>query len=143
MNFKDITKRVSVFVTAVMRSWPPQHRCHTDNERQQTENGTQQKDAGDKLPSSYPSVSPQQTVPDIVLTLEELRNFFAPDSKVILGEPILPGRGGDGYFEMEYHPTLIIKFHSLQGNRLTQEAIDFLNSSQQESANVKKNCLSS
>jgi len=90
-----------------------------------------------------PLVRAQQTVPDVVLTLEELYKFFAPDSKVILGEPTLSGRGGEGYFEMEYHPTLIIKFHSLQGNKLTREAIDFLKKSQQESAKEMKNCLSS
>jgi hypothetical protein len=59
MNLKSITKRVSGFVTAVMRSWPPHHRCHPDNEKRQTENGTQPKDAGDKLFLRHSSVSPQ------------------------------------------------------------------------------------
>jgi hypothetical protein len=60
MNFKSTTKRVSGFVTAVMRSWPPHHRCHTDNEQQQPSNGIQQIVAGDKLFLTDSTVSPQQ-----------------------------------------------------------------------------------
>lgn len=68
MNLKSLYRKVSAAVTFVMRSWPPHHKCYTDNEKQQTENGTQPVDAGDKLFLTDSSVSPQQQE-DLIVTL--------------------------------------------------------------------------
>ena len=60
MNFQSLYRKVSDVLAVVMRSWPPHHRCHTDDAKRQISNGTPAVDAGDKLLPTYPSVSPQQ-----------------------------------------------------------------------------------
>ena len=94
MTIKSLYRKVSVVLAVVMRSWPPHHRLNTDNEKRQTENGTQTMDAGDKLLSSYPSVSPQLSYRFHFLQLQEI-------DKDIKGAYVEPLKEKGGYTDLD------------------------------------------
>ena len=60
---------------------------------------------------------------DIELTLQELTALWGGNKHTVrLGNSIIPGRGGDGYFEIEYHPILIIQMPFVSERMLAQAA---------------------